>query len=153
MAGMRWGFGSARRVIPIIFFAALLLVGLGVFRDYGVSWDERVQREYGEKVYNYVTAGDRELFTDRHRYYGPVIEFALFSLEKALDLEDTRQVYLMRHLAVFLMFWLGAVFFYFLCKHEFKSWKLGILGSILLILSPRIFAHAFYNSKDILRQY
>jgi hypothetical protein len=55
----------------------------------------------------------------------------------------------MRHLVVFLMFWLGSVFFFLLCRHELKSWKLGILGSTLLILSPRIFAHAFYNSKDI----
>ncbi|MFH1311845.1 MAG: hypothetical protein ABIJ00_01330 [Candidatus Eisenbacteria bacterium] len=146
---MKLGFADARRVVPFVFFAVLLFVGIGVFRDYGVSWDERVQREYGEKVYNYVTAGDRELFTDRHRYYGPVIEFALFSLEKALGLDDTRQVYLMRHLVVFLTFWLGAVFFYLLSKRELKSWKLGLLGSGLLILSPRIFAHAFYNSKDI----
>jgi hypothetical protein len=148
MAGMKWS-PAGHRVVPLILFAVLLFIGLGIFRDYGVSWDERVQREYGEKVFNYVTAGDRELFTDRHRYYGPVFEIGLYSLEKTLDLEDTRQVYLMRHLVVFLMFWLGAVFFYLLCKREFKSWKLGILGSCLLILSPRIFAHAFYNSKDI----
>ena len=149
MKGVKGLLGGPGRIVPLIFFAAVLLVGLGVFRDYGVSWDERVQREYGEKVYNYIANGDRELFMDRHRYYGPVFELALYSLEKAFGLDDTRDIYLMRHLVVFLMFWVGTVFFFLLCKHEFSSWKPGLLGAAILVLSPRIFAHAFYNSKDI----
>jgi hypothetical protein len=149
MARVKGPLVEDSRIVPLLFFAVLLFVGLGVFRDYGVSWDERVQREYGEKVYNYIANGDRELFMDRHRYYGPVVELMLYSLEKGLGLDDTREIYLMRHLVVFLMFWLGTIFFYLLCKHELKSWRLGLMGATLLVLSPRIFAHAFYNSKDI----
>jgi hypothetical protein len=149
VTGVKARLSGPGRIAPLIFFAVLLLVGLGVFRDYGISWDERVQREYGEKVYNYIADGDRELFMDRHRYYGPVFELALYSLEKTFGLDDTRDIYLMRHLAVFIMFWLGAVFLYLLIKHELRSWKLGLLGAAMLVLNPRIFAHAFYNSKDI----
>ncbi|MFB0526329.1 MAG: glycosyltransferase family 39 protein [bacterium] len=55
----------------------------------------------------------------------------------------------MRHLVTFLLFYTSVLFFYRLCKYRFGSWKIGLLGSLFLILSPRIFAHSFYNSKDI----
>jgi hypothetical protein len=141
--------GKHEWIIAGVALAALLLTGLAIFDDYGVSWDEEVQREYGEKVHAYVTQGDRALFMDRHRYYGPVVELALISLEKGLGLADSRDIYLMRHLVTFLVFWVGAVFFYLLCRRELGGWKVGLLGLVLLVVSPRIFAHAFYNSKDI----
>jgi len=55
----------------------------------------------------------------------------------------------MRHLAIFLTFYASVAVFYLLCKHQFRSWKMGLLGSLMLILHPRIFAHSFYNSKDL----
>ncbi|MFC1752992.1 glycosyltransferase family 39 protein, partial [Thermoproteota archaeon] len=55
----------------------------------------------------------------------------------------------MQHLIIFLSFYVGVLVFYLLCVRRFKSWKIGLLGSLFLILSPRIFAHSFYNSFDI----
>ena len=55
----------------------------------------------------------------------------------------------MRHLVTFLLFYTSVFFFYRLCKYRFNSWKIGLLGSLFLILSPRIFAHSFYNPKDL----
>jgi len=129
--------------------AALLVTGLCVYRDYGISWDEPTQREYGRKVYEYVLRGDDELLADRHRVYGPVFELLLYSVERALGIEDLRDVYLMRHLVTFVMFAVGVVFFYLLVARMFGTWKMGLVGTALLVVSPRIFAHAFYNSKDI----
>lgn len=136
-------------VAPALFLGALLAVGLAAFGDYGIAWDEPVQRQYGSEVYNYVVHRSGALFLDRHRYYGPVFEFVFYSLEKVFGLSDTRSVYLTRHLAGFLCFWVAIVFFYLLAKRVFASWKLGLLGSAMLTVSPRIFAHGFYNSKDI----
>jgi hypothetical protein len=132
-----------------IFLGAVLAVGLVAFKDYGIAWDEPVQRQYGRDVYQYITKGDQELFLNRHRYYGPVFELLLYSLEKAFRLGDTRAIYMMRHLVNFLILWMGVVFFYLLCKRVFRSWRIGLLGSAFLVLSPRIFAHGFYNTKDI----
>jgi hypothetical protein len=143
-------FAEARKhIIVAVFFAAVLAIGLVAFKDYGVAWDEPVQRQYGSEVYGYIVHHDQQLLVDRHRYYGPVFELLLYSLEKALGLNDTRPIYMMRHLVNFLVFWAGVVFFYLLCKYLFRSWKLGLLGSTFLVLSPAIFAHGFYNTKDI----
>jgi hypothetical protein len=132
-----------------VLIAGLLITGLGLYRDYGISWDEPVQREYGTQVYAYAFGDDESLLADRHRVYGPVFEVLLVSLEKGLGLEDLRDIYFMRHLVTFLMFAAGTVFFSLLAARMLGDWRLGLVGAVLMVLTPRIFAHAFYNSKDI----
>lgn len=134
---------------PAIMLGAFLIIGVAVSRDYGVAWDEPVQRQYGSDVYRYVVSSDQSLLLNRHRYYGPVFEMLLFTLEKAFRLGDTRSIYLMRHLVNFLFLWTGACFLYLLARHIFRSWRMGLLASAMLVVSPRIFAHGFYNTKDI----
>ncbi len=139
------------KIVPVVlvFFGGLLIIGLLCFNDYGISWDAPVQREYGGKVYRFLTQDDPELFSDRHRYYGPVVEVLLYWLEEALSLTDTREVFLMRHLVTFLISWVGLIFFYLLAKRIFGDTKLALLAPVLLVLSPRIFAHSFFNTKDL----
>jgi len=138
-----------RRLIVIIFFAVLLGLGLAGFRDYGISWDEPNHRLYAEQAYRYVRDGDEELFSTSLKNYGPAFQLLLYSAERTFGLEDSRTIYLMRHLVTFLVFWLGVLLFYLLCKRLFGSWRIGLLGAGFLVLSPRIFAHAFYNPADL----
>jgi hypothetical protein len=136
--------------VPVVlFFIALLVIGLASFRDYGISWDEPLQRKYGQHLYDFVTKGDLRMIEGPMKYYGPAFEMCLFFLQKALGLEDTRSIYFMRHLMTFLVFLLGVFFFYRLCRLIFRSWKVGLLGAAMLVLSPRIFAESFYNPKDM----
>ncbi len=138
--------------IVLLFFIIFLALGGSIFDDYGFSWDESTQRHSGRMNFNYIFKGDKELFQDdneNERYYGTVFEIFLIFLEKGADLYDTRNIYLMRHFATFLLFFVGVFFFYLLCQERFQDWKIGLLGSLFLIVSPRIFAHAFYNSKDL----
>ncbi len=133
-----------------LFFTLFLAVGTGIFKDYGISWDEPISRHGGGYAAMYAVHGDRALFTDNERYHGPAFEMFLVGIEKILKLTDNpRATFLMRHLVTFLLFYTGVFFFYLLCRDRFRSWKIGLLGSLFLILSPRIFAHSFYNSKDI----
>lgn len=50
-----------------------------------------------------------------------------------------------------MMFLVGVIFFCLLCRRVFKSWMLAVMGSLFLVLQPRIFAHSFYNSIDNFR--
>jgi len=137
------------RLAACVLVAVLVATALGLYRDYGISWDEPVQRDYGKKVYDHAFRNDDSLLADRHRVYGPVFEVLLIVLENAFRLEDAQDVYFMRHLVTFLMFAAGVFFFYLLGSRILRDFRLGLLGAILFILTPRIFAHAFYNSKDI----
>ena len=133
-----------------LFFAAFLCIGISVFEDYGISWDEHISRNRGIMALKYVLERDQKLLTNRTKYYGTAFEILLADIERILYLrKGLRARFFMRHLVTFLLFYTGVLFFYLLCKHRFRSWKIGLLGSLFLILSPRIFAHSFYNSKDI----
>jgi hypothetical protein len=121
-----------------------------------LAWDGVVQRDIGIVNFKYLSQGDKTLVTNVERYHGPAFELLLFTLELGLNALfsreayiDTQVLYLMRHLVTFFMFFASVVLFHLLCRHRFQSWKIGLLGSLFLICSPRIFAHAFYNSKDL----
>jgi len=137
------------KIIVSLFFLIFLLIGLKIFNNYGLSWDEGPQRLIGYQNYNYIFEKNTEIFTSIGKYYGPAFEILLVALEKTFGPTDYRDIYLVRHLATFLLFYASVFFFYLLCKDRFGSWKIGLLGSLFLILSPRIFADAFYNSKDL----
>lgn len=132
------------------FFVLFFVLGLWIYDDYGVSWDEFIQRISGYISYRYIAGADDRLLTfPLTKYYGPVFEIVLVSVEQLFRMDDMGKIYLMRHFLTFLLFYLSVIFFYLLCKRSFQSWKIGLVGALFLILSPRIFADAFYNSKDL----
>jgi len=147
-----------KKVIVFLFFLGFLFIGLNIFNDYGVHSDEYVNQQFGERWYGYIRDFISKGFlpapiNNKYRHdwiHGPAFElFLVFVKKKLLNLTDSRDILLMRHLFTFLLFYLSIFFFYLLCKFHFKSWKIGLLGSLFLILHPRIFSHSFYNSTDI----
>ena len=109
------------RALAGLFFAAYLGIGLLVFGDYGIGWDEPMHRQQGRRMYEYVTEGNPRGVQHHMRYHGPLLDTALYALEAELGLEDSRAVYLMRHLGYFLLFYAGAWFFYLLAARLFDS--------------------------------
>ena len=142
-------FRDRTNLACMIFFAVLVVLGVAVHRDYGLSWDEPFQAAYGHQVFAYVFQGDAGLFQGTNKYYGPAFELVLVGVEKMAGITDLQTVYFMRHLLTFLLFAAGVYFFYRLNVRIFASRILGLLGALFLVLSPRIFAHAFYNPKDV----
>lgn len=133
-----------------IFFIGYLILGFCIYNDYGISWDERVQRlNVGYATYDYVFYNNTFLFNNVEKYYGPFFETLLVVAEKALSLTDSRDIFLMRHLLTFLLFYFSALTFYLLCKSIFKKTGWALIGCTMLVVSPHIFSHSFYNSKDI----
>jgi hypothetical protein len=136
----------AGALAALLFFAGLLAVGVFIYRDYGLSWDEPTQVEMGLKHYRYVMRGDPALLEWRDRSYGPFFEIVLVILQVRAP---EREMYFSRHLLTFLAFWAGLGAFFFLARRLAGGTALALLGCALLALHPRLFADAFYNSKDI----
>lgn len=139
----------SERIVIGVFFLGYLSLGLWVVADYGLPYDDPLVRKVGFVNLNYILHGDQTLLEYADRYYGPVFQMLLAGLEYVLQLTDSRAIYLMRHVMTFLLFYSSVVTFFSLCTQRFKNWKIGLFGSLLLILSPRIFASSFYNSKDL----
>ena len=145
-----------------LFFLLLLLLGISSYRDYGISWDERIQRLSGAVTLKYLAdafhvpasmAPWKERLPSLAKYqdrdYGVAFEVPAFALEQLLRLKDFRDVYMFRHLLTFLVFFAGVYAVYRLALRRFLDWRIGLLSALFLVLTPRFFAESFYNSKDM----
>lgn len=126
-----------------------VLIALFSFEEYGIAWDEEHQRDIGQVSFDYVFENDQRLETYVDRDHGPVWEMALYGIERLFNLTDSRQIYLMRHIVNHLFFLLGALVLWKLVYRLFESKTIATLGFFILVLAPRIYAHSFFNSKDI----
>ena len=147
----------------ILFFTAFLLYGLLTVKDYGISTDELIERESSLITYRYMVPSVADVVTEtvnfpelvplleyKDRYYGMAVQIPAVVVEHLLGFRlDIRKVFLMRHLYNFLMFFTAAAFFYKLCRKLGHGMGASLLGVAILILTPRILAHADYNIKEI----
>lgn len=149
-----------RRSVVGGFFATLLALGLWLHTDYGVSWDEPNNHLNGlvsvkylaqlvvpEVARQYPLIPDMRAFRDAD--HGVAFELPLAVLGYLFTPDDSQAFYYLRHWLIFLVFVLGIWALYRLGTIRFRDWRLGLLAAGLLVLSPRFFAEAFYNGKDI----
>jgi hypothetical protein len=135
----------------ILLFILFIVTGLLIYKDYGLSWDENMQRfNNGYVNYNFIVNEDYKSLKEGHeKYHGPAFELLLIAIERISNLTNDGDIFRLRHLINFLFFCIGILFFYIIVYKQFKSVFIATIGTAMLILSPRIFADAFYNSKDI----
>ncbi len=133
----------------IILFILALITGIIVFRDYGIAWDESMQHHTGEVSLDYMLHGDQGLFTYRDRHYGVGFELPLIILEKVFRIKDAGHIYLMRHLVSHIFFLISAFCCYLVALRLYKNQFIACLGFMAYAFAPRIYAHSFFNSKDV----
>ncbi len=146
-----------------IFFLIFLFIGILIYADYGISIDEDNTRIIGflslKNIFNFLpqdfTYKIDELIKsqrDAHEGFetsGVWFDLSMAFLELLFGIEESKNYYLLRHFSTFLVFFISVYIFYLILFKKYKSYFLAILGSLFLILSPRIFANSFFNNKDI----
>ncbi|MGI4865026.1 MAG: glycosyltransferase family 39 protein [Janthinobacterium lividum] len=155
-----------RHWLVIGFLGGLLVLGLVILRDFGLSYDARQSRVIGMTSLRYVAEKldpafledstqqaafkiyDTPLQWFGDRDYGVAYELPVTLAERVLRLSDTRSQFLFRHLCTFLVSWVGVLALYGLGKRRYDDWRAGLLVAFLLVLSPRLFGEFFYNDKD-----
>ncbi len=160
--GLPFGVPVQPRHGVAVFFLAWLVLGLCLVPDYGISWDEAAQRDHGIVAFDYLNKKlglglpiqKPRSHLERHpaRHYGLWFPLTGYLLERALGLDhdvfDLRERFLLRHFLTFLLFWGASLAFYHLLYLRWKHRGIALLGVLMLLLSPRIFGHAFFNPKD-----
>ena len=153
-------FRNNKYYFPSLFFLLFFFLGINIYQDYGISIDEdntRVNGFVGLKfVYDFFGISYTSLidnFPSINDYpekgIGYLFDIPAAFIEYKLNIKDFREYILLRHLINFIFFFFGVLFFYLLLLKRFNSVLLSILGCLFLIISPRIFAHSFFNNKDI----
>jgi len=135
------------RIVAQILMAVLAIIVVVTFCDYGITWDEELQSDYGLAIYDFYMSG----FTNRH--YDQIFNLYLYGgmfdgLAAILNHFTPNTIYETRHL---LNAFIGLVGLW-------GTWKLGrligggfvgLISIVLLILTPMYYGHMFNNPKDI----
>lgn len=132
-----------------ILFFLFALIGICTASAYGMTWDELYQRTMGEVLYNYVFKNDGYYLVSPDRDHGPLFEFILVVIEKAGNITTPRSLYIMRHTVTHLFFLISVVYFYKLIFLLYNKKALAIVGFLFLVMTPTIYGHSFFNSKDV----
>lgn len=168
MAENSLGPGRPRwqHLLPGGLLVALLLLGASIYRGYGLTWDEPSNHYNGAVNLNYaaefvlpqsllqrLTPPGVPLHpkaTWPGFDHGVAFELPAALLGRVLYPGNPPEYYRLRHLLVFLVFLGGLVVVYRLARLRYPASRwLPLLAAGALVLSPRFFAEAFYNGKDI----
>ena len=133
--------------------ALFAVVGVAVLDDYGMQVDEIDDRRIGRANVDYIATGDISGLSQAediaYRYYGIAFELPLSLVEQAFGLQDNRDIYLTRHLIIHLFFIAGGFACAMLAYRMLGSRWIALLAMLMFLLHPRLYAHSFFNSKDI----
>lgn len=141
---------SAGRLYLYLSAALFLVVTAFViltFRQYGMSWDEPSQHDYGEKVFRYYSS----FFRDRSSIYaGDLVNYGGFF--ELLAFLSTRilpfGIYETRHL-ITALFGIGGILASWKTVRLLVDSRAAFWTALLLALCPSYYGHMFINSKDI----
>ena len=133
--------------------ALFAVAGVAVLDDYGVGWDEVTHRRMATANADYIITGNTDglygLYHRDYRYYGVAFDMSLLLLERALGLQDSRDIYLTRHLIMHLFFIVGGFVCGMLAYRTIGGRWIALFAMLLFLLHPRLYAHSFFNVKDV----
>ena len=133
----------------LLALALLLVVGLAVHDDYGIAGDEAYHRDVFLSKLTQLRGEHADLPTVHDNFSGGAFQFPLLFAERALGLQDMREIYPARRLLTRLFFLVGGLFAYLLVRRLFRNGLLALLAMLAFLLHPRLYAHSVFNAQDI----
>ena len=150
-------------------FGIYLLVGIYIYKDFGINIEEHWQRLSGFYWLNYVYEFFnielfKEIMTSKYldaydsalpdpqtyKTYGPTFDLTTAFIEVIFNIKSSKVYFELRHLLIFFIFFLSSITFYKILLHRFRNKIAIFFGVLFYIISPRIFGDSFHNNKDIL---
>ncbi len=151
---------KTRKYLTLAIFFLFFCLGLFLSDDYGLSWDEPIQRNHGLVSAKYIVsiispdALSNEKFEKipalesyAHKNYGVIFHLPAVFVEIATGMTEP-DLWHFRHAYTFLWFFIAVIFFYLLVSRRYGC-GIALVACLFFILSPRIFAESFYNVKDL----
>ena len=133
----------------VIALAVFAVVGAAVLDDYGVIHDVWLLRGNATASIDYILGDENALLSGQGEFYGVAFDIPLIVVERLLGLEDSRDIFLSRHLITHALFLAAGFFAWLLTYRLFGSRLIALLAMLLFLLHPRMYAHSFFNSKDL----
>jgi hypothetical protein len=131
-----------------LIYLVLLVVILGTYKDYGISWDEIRQQNYGERILLFYTSGFQDLSALHYlnlAFYGGLFDTVIAIIQKLSGIADP---YELRHLFS-AMFGFASIVGAGRLGHLLGGPPTKFWTVLLLSCLPLYYGHMFINTKDI----
>jgi hypothetical protein len=148
---------------PLLAWFFLLVLGALQTPSFGISWDEGIQRQHrlvAMKSYFHQLGVPTWLPEDAKtmphvweypfREYGSALQYPLLLLEYAPIGPNDHRFWMLSHGYTHSIFLLSVIAFFALVRTATNNRSLSFILTALYVVSPRIYAHSFYNIKDLL---
>ena len=132
--------------------ALFAVVGIAVLDDYGVPGDDHTNNRLTVVAVVAYALGVSEVppgVDIIDRYYGMAFQMPLLLVERAFGLQDSRDIYLTRHMLTHLFFIAGGFACGMLAYRMMGSRWVALFAMLIFLLHPRLYDHSFFNSKDV----
>ena len=136
-------------LISVSIFLLIFLIGLNIYKHYGISIDEGHSRINGLVSLNYIIEllnldlydNFKDLSLPQiHEYKaqgnGVVFDLPLSIIEIFLNIKNTKEIFLLRHISTFTIFFISLIFFFLIIKDRYNSFAFGIIAVLFLFISP-----------------
>lgn len=155
------------KILSVILFVTIFYIGIVIYSDYNVYSDETFHQWSGKLYYSYIkslflsnvqeTSYLNEILNNINNPHQKVwfiypMFFEIISefINDIFKIKDVKEIYKVRHFLNFSIFFISLIFLHQIILKRYNSYFFSCLAVIAIFFSPRIFANAFYNSKDIL---
>ncbi len=159
------------RYFSLTFFGIYFFIGLFIYKDFGIGIEEHFHRKNGffwlnhfltffnfEKLSILAESKFQEILleypmlpdTNYFNFYGVIFDLPLAFSEIFFNIDNSKDYFHLRHLTIFIIFFLSSIAFYQIIKKRFNNNFVIFPGLLFYIGSPRIFGDSFHNNKDIL---
>ena len=151
-------FKKNERYFHYALFLIFLLLCWSIIPDFGVTIDDQFYYSNGVNTYQYIkhfllslfkTEINLEEYRSKLKEWPIIFELLLVLISKLFNINEMEKIYLVSHQLNFIIFFISLIYFHKFIYQRFNSYILATLSIFFLILSPRIFAESFYNSRDI----
>ena len=142
-----------------------MVLGINIYKDYGLTLDDEWYQKNGELYYEYLKILFSNKFIDSENIlenlsqkvtgdfsvlnHPVMFELLLAMLVNLLNINYSKEIYELSHLLNFIIFFISMIFFYNFVFKKFNSIYYSLAAIIILFFTPRIFAESFYNHKEI----
>ena len=151
-------------LVLTLLFVSLFLISTFLYKDFGISIDEESTRHHGLVSLNYIkilinkyfnlnfeiNQNIQDLENYEYKTYGVFFELLVLGLEKIFSINEFKNIFYLKHLIIHSFFILATVFLVKIIYKNFDNAFFAFWGGICFYTTPRLFAHSYFNNKDII---
>ena len=161
---------NKKNSIIFLFFFIYFIVGLKIFKDFGIGIEEHFQRSSGFYWLSYlleftnfeglkalVNQKISDLYKlspdlppiEKANYYGIIFDLPMAFIESIFNIKSSANYFYLRHFSNFLIFFLSGIFFFKIIKLRTANSITALFGSSMYLLTPKALGNSFFDGKDL----